>query len=129
MEVLQVSARGLIHHEDLGDHRALPAVAADTAGLHQTNHDEGQPEVTCVAFPSTPPPGEAYLVTANALTETRPEGSRTGLLYFLLLPADLPVSSGFDPSRVKKMSAPAVSAHTNTCWMTAVTTATPSQLG
>lgn len=62
---------------------------------------------------STPPAGETYLLTATALTWTRPLGSRMGLLYFLLLPADPPrPSSGLDPSRVKKMSAPAVSAHT-----------------
>lgn len=43
----------------------------------------------------------SYLVTAIALTATRPAGSRMGSLYFLLLHADPRcTAAGFDPSRV-----------------------------
>lgn len=45
-----------------------------------------------------------HLVTATALTATRPAGSRMGSLYFLLLPAGPRcTAAGFDPSRVKKI--------------------------
>lgn len=43
----------------------------------------------------------SYLVTATALTDTRPAGSRTGSLYFLLLPAGPRcAAAGLDPSRL-----------------------------
>lgn len=43
----------------------------------------------------------ANLVTATALTATRPAGSRMGLLYFLALAGEPPWTiAGLDPSRV-----------------------------